>query len=126
MKKLMLSMASWSIALSGCVLGYGHCLLLEPLKTHLAGTLHYRKFPVTDGMDDVPILVLDRTAYIYSPATSKQCVSANEVQLLPLTDLPESVHDSAKLEIRGSIALAADAHQHTRFIMNVDTFRVLK
>ena len=33
-------------------------------------------------MQHVPILVLDRTAYIYSPAQSFQCQPANELQLV--------------------------------------------
>ena len=69
------------VALSGCVHGSG-CLFLQPIKHTLTGRIHFRSFPAPDGIDNVPVLVLDRTAYVYSPAHSYQCMSATDVQLV--------------------------------------------
>jgi hypothetical protein len=54
--------------LSGCVIGYGPCLLQQPVKNTLTGRVHFRDYPSAEGVDNVPVLALDRTAYIYAPA----------------------------------------------------------
>jgi hypothetical protein len=68
-------------ALGGCVHGYG-CLLQEPIKHTLTGRVQFRAFPAADGVDHVPILVLDHTAYVYAPAHSYQCLAATDMQLV--------------------------------------------
>ena len=112
--------------LSGCVLGYGRCLFLEPIKVSLTGTVHFREFPATNYIDRVPILSLDRTEYVYNPALSKQCRSANEVQLAPLVDLPDDVGENAHVIAEGSLVDATQPHQHTRFVLNVASVHLLK
>jgi len=111
--------------LSGCVLGYGRCLFLEPVKVSLSGTVHFREFPATNYIDRVPILSLDRTEYVYNPAQSRQCRSANEVQLAPLVDLPNEIADKAHVVVEGSLVDATQAHQHTRFVLNVASIHLV-
>jgi hypothetical protein len=114
------------MALSGCVLGYGRCLFLEPVKSSLAGTVHFREFPADNYIDRVPVLTLDRTEYIYNPAQSRQCRSAHEVQLAPIADLPEDIAENAHVVVEGALVDATQAHQHTRFVLNVASIRMIK
>jgi hypothetical protein len=107
--------------LSGCVLGSGPCLLQEPIKATLAGRIHLRAYPAGDGIDHVPILSLDRTAYVYAPSLSHQCVAATELQLVGWSELPPDVPEGAHVEVTGSLFQAASMHQHTAFLMNVRT-----
>ena len=113
-------------ALSGCVLGYGRCLFLEPVKSTLGGTVHFREFPANNYIDRVPILTLDRTEYVYNPAQSKQCRSADEVQLAPLVDLPNEIGENAHVVVEGSLVDATQTHQHTRFVLNVASVHLSK
>src|ERR1700693_4464110 len=48
------------LGLSGCVLGYGPCLFQQPVKINLTGRVHFRDYPTANGVDNVPVLVLDR------------------------------------------------------------------
>jgi hypothetical protein len=109
---------------SGCVLGYGKCLFMEPVKADLIGTVHFRSG--AGGAGSVPVLVLERTAYIYAPALSKQCQSAHDVRLLPLADLPANIVENSKVEVAGSLALADSGAQQSRFAMNVATIRLIQ
>jgi hypothetical protein len=106
-------------ALSGCVLGYGHCQFLQPVKTTLTGKVHFRTYPAADGMDSVPVLALDRTAYIYAPAQSKTCLPANDVQLVGLAEFPPNVSENSHVSVDGSLFEAVSSRQHTRFLVNV-------
>jgi hypothetical protein len=112
------SMAA-SLALSGCVVGYGQCLFTEPLKNTVTGHVHFRNFPAPDGIDNVPVLSLDRTAYIYSPAHSHQCLPANDLQLIGVAEFPQDVIEDTHVTVHGSLFEAASARQHTSFVMNV-------
>jgi len=107
-------------ALSGCVHGYG-CLFLQPVKHTLTGRVQFRVFPAADGLDHVPILVLDRTAYVYSPAHSYQCMSATDVQLVGVSEFPESVIENSQVSVTGRLFEQTSAHEYTRFLMNVTT-----
>jgi hypothetical protein len=89
-------------ALAGCVHGSG-CLFLQPIKHTLTGRIHFRSFPAPDGMDNVPILVLDRTVYVYSPAHSYQCMSATDVQLVGVSEFPENVIENSQVSAQGSL-----------------------
>jgi hypothetical protein len=106
------------VALSGCVHGFG-CLFLQPVKHTLTGRIHFRTFPASDGIDTVPVLVLDRTAYVYSPAHSYQCMSATDVQLAGVSEFPENIIENSHVSVQGSLFETTSAHQYTRFIMNV-------
>ncbi len=108
------------LAMSGCVHGYG-CLFLQPVKHTLTGRVQFRAFPVADGIDHVPILVLDRTAYVYSPAHSYQCMSATDVQLVGVSEFPESVIENSRVSVTGSLFESTSAHEYTRFLVNVTT-----
>ncbi len=112
-------LSTW-LALAGCVHGYG-CLFLQPVKHTLVGRVHFRSFPAADGIDNVPVLVLDRTAYVYSPAHSYTCMSATDVQLIGVSEFPENVIENSRVSATGSLFEAASAHQYTRFVMNVNT-----
>ena len=115
-----------AVSMSGCVLGYGRCKFLEPVKTSLTGRVYYRDFRSAERFDRAPILVLDQTEYIYAPAQSKQCLSAHEVQLIPLGDLPDEVAEKAHVVVKGSLVEASQNHQHTRFVFNVAAVRLIK
>lgn len=108
------------MVLGGCVHGYG-CLFLQPIKHTLTGRVHFRSFPAADGMDNVPVLVLDRTAYVYSPAHSYQCLSATDVQLVGVAEFPENVIENSRVSVQGTLFESTSAHQYTRFLVNVIT-----
>lgn len=119
MKMSLWTLTGLCIALSGCVLGSGPCLFLEPVQNKFTGTLHFRSYPSDDGIDQVPILTLARTVYIYAPAQSHQCLPANEVQLVGWSQFPPDVPDNSRVHVEGTLFAAASAHQHTAFLVNV-------
>jgi hypothetical protein len=108
------------VALTGCVHGYG-CLFLQPVKHTLTGRIHFKTYPAADGMDNVPILVLDRTAYVYSPAHTYQCMSATDIQLVGVSEFPENVIEDSRVSVEGGLFESTSAHEYTRFLMNVTT-----
>ena len=108
------------VALTGCVHGYG-CLFLQPVKHTLTGRIHFKTYPAADGMDNVPILVLDRTAYVYSPAHTYQCLSATDIQLVGVSEFPENVIEDSRVSVEGRLFESTSAHEYTRFLMNVTT-----
>jgi len=112
-------------ALSGCVHGYG-CLFLQPVRHTLTGRIHFRSFPAADGVDNVPILALDKTAYVYAPAHSYQCMSATDLQLVGVSEFPESIIDGSRVSVHGSLFEATAAHEYTRFLINVTTLLPVK
>jgi hypothetical protein len=63
--------------------------------------------------------VLDRTAYVYSPAHSYQCMSATDVQLVGVSEFPENIIENSRVTAQGSLFESTSAHQYTRFLMNV-------
>lgn len=107
--------------LPGCVIGYGHCLWLQPFTQTLTGVLHFREYPAADGIDHVPVLVLDRTAYLYTPAVSHLCLSADDLQLVGWSEFPPDLPENTHVRVDGSLFEAATGHQHTRFLINVRT-----
>jgi hypothetical protein len=113
------------VFLSGCVHGYG-CLLEEPIKHTLTGRVHFRAFPAADGVDHVPVLVLDHTAYVYAPAHSYQCLAATDMQLVGVSEFPESVIEDSRVSVEGSIFESTAAHEYTRFLINVGQLLPLK
>jgi hypothetical protein len=108
------------IALSGCVNGVG-CLFLQPVSHTLTGRVHFRAFPSAAGMDNVPILELDRTVYVYSPAHSYQCLSATDIQLVGISEFPQNVIENSRVSVTGKLFESASGHEYTRFLMNVTT-----
>jgi hypothetical protein len=108
------------LALWGCVHGYG-CLFLQPVKHTLTGRIHFRSFPAADGMDNVPVLVLDQTAYVYSPAHSYQCMSATDVQLVGVSEFPENVIEGSHVSVDGALFESTSSHEYTRFLMRATT-----
>jgi len=109
------------LGISGCVLGYGPCLLQQPVKNTLAGHVHFRDFPTADGVDNVPVLALDQTAYVYAPAQSIHCLSANEVQLVGVAEFPQNVIENSHVTVDGRLFQAGSGRQYTPFLMNVIT-----
>jgi hypothetical protein len=109
------------LGLSGCVVGYGPCLLQQPVKNTLTGHVHFRDYPTAEGMDNVPVLVLDQTAYVYAPAQSIHCLPANDVQLLGIAEFPQNVIENSHVSVDGKLFQAGSARQHTPFLMNVIT-----
>jgi len=109
------------LILSGCVIGYGPCLFQQPVKSTLTGHVHFRDYPTTEGLDNVPVLALDKTAYVYAPAQSHLCLSANDVQLVGIAEFPQNVIENSHVSVDGALFQAASSHEHTPFLMNVRT-----
>ena len=109
------------LALSGCVIGYGPCLFQQPVKNTLTGHVHFRDYPGPDGLDNVPVLSLDRTAYIYAPAQSHHCLAANDLQLIGVAEFPPNVIENSHVTVDGVLFQAGSGRQHTPFLMNVTT-----
>src|SRR5258707_3715080 len=42
-------------------------LFRSQVRHDFTGRVHFREFPRSDGVDTVPILILDKTMYIYAP-----------------------------------------------------------
>jgi hypothetical protein len=121
MRAWRLSFMGASLVLSGCVIGYGPCLFQQPVKNTLAGRVHFRDYPSADGIDNVPVLALDKTAYIYAPAESHHCLSANDLQLVGVAEFPQNVIENTHVSVDGRLFQAASDRQHTAFLMNVTT-----
>jgi len=69
----------------------------------------------------VPVLSLDRTAYVYAPAESHHCLPANDVQLVGVAEFPQDVIENSHVSVDGVLFQAATSRQHTAFVMNVTT-----
>ena len=108
---------SWRVAIvcaclasAGCVHGYGACLWVQPVKHTLSGRVQFRTYPTDTGVDNVPVLVLDKTAYLYAPAESLMCQSANELQLVGVSEFPQNVVENSHVSAQGKLFSAASAH----------------
>lgn len=119
-------LAVLALALQGCVLGYGGCKFTEPVKTSLTGHVRFKEFRDNNRLDRAPILQLDRTEYVYAPSLGDQCRSMLEIQLMPLTDLPDNIAEGAHVRVQGSIVQASQNDQHTRFVFNMATIQLMK
>jgi hypothetical protein len=106
---------------AGCVHGYGGCLWTQPVKHTVSGRVHFRSYPTTEGMDTVPVLTLDREIYVYSPAQSVMCQGADQLQLVGVSEFPESVVEDSHVMVQGRLYAATSPHDHTPFLMNVIT-----
>ncbi len=106
---------------TGCVNGYGACLFISPVKHTLTGRVHFRSYPMATGVDNVPILELDKTAYLYSPAQSFSCLAANELQLVGIAEFPQNIVENTHVSAEGKLFGATTSEEHTRFLMNVIT-----
>ncbi|HUX73453.1 MAG TPA: hypothetical protein VMV25_06105 [Steroidobacteraceae bacterium] len=119
MKNRLAVCALLCASLSGCVIGYGHCLFLNPLRISLSGKVHFLSFPVGGGIDRVAILELDRTAYVYAPAEGSHCLPVNETQLVGWSGYQPDLAENMQVTVRGSLITAVTSHQHTRFLIKV-------
>ncbi|GAC1665841.1 MAG: hypothetical protein NVS9B2_05230 [Steroidobacteraceae bacterium] len=115
------SCVALSLGLPGCVIGYGPCLLQQPVKNNLTGRVHFRDYPAAEGVDNIPVLALDRTAYIYAPAQSRHCLPANDVQLIGVAEFPQNIIENSHVSVDGVLFQAGTSRQHTPFVMNVTT-----
>jgi hypothetical protein len=106
------------MVLSGCVIGSGPCLWLQ-VRHDFTGRVHFREFPRRDGVDTVPILILDKTQYIYAPPQSLQCLAANDVQLVGVTEFPDSIGEDTHVIVEGKIIEGVATGQYTRFVIDV-------
>jgi hypothetical protein len=109
------------LVLSGCVVGYGPCLIQRPFKNTVTGHVHFRDYPTADSVDNVPILTLDRTAYVYAPAQSIHCLPANDLQLVGVAEFPQNVIENSHVTVDGVLFQSVSGRQHTPFVMNVTT-----
>jgi hypothetical protein len=106
------------IPMSGCVIGSGACLWLQ-VRHDFTGRVHFREFPRSDGVDMVPILILDKTQYMYAPPQSFHCLAANDVQLAGMTEFPSSIGENSHVIVDGKMIEGVTPDQHTRFVINV-------
>jgi hypothetical protein len=118
--------ATLSLALSGCVVGSGPCLWLAPVKHTFSGVVHFKDYPAANGVDNVPVLTLDETAYVYTPNHRHQCLAANDVQLIGVSEFPDNVGENSHVKVKGSISEAASAGQYTRFSVEVQSIAPIK
>jgi hypothetical protein len=118
MNKWRLLCVGLCVVLSGCVVGSGPCLWLQVRHT-FTGQLHFREFPATDGIDTVPILALDKTTYVYAPPQSLQCLAANDVQLVGVSEFPRNVGENSHISVEGEVLQGVGAGQHTRLVVKV-------
>jgi len=109
------------VSLGGCVIGGGRCLLLQPIKATLTGKIHFRDYASGGGVDNVPVLALDRTAHIYAPAETHSCIPVNDIQLVGWSEFPPDIIEGAHISVHGSLFGAAAPHQYTRFLLDVVT-----
>ena len=77
--------------------------------------------PRADGIDTVPILILDKTQYIYAPPQSLHCLAASDVQLIGLTELPDSVGENTHVTVDGKVLEGVARGQYTRFVIQVNS-----
>jgi len=105
-------------ALCGCVIGSGPCLWLQ-VRHEFSGHLHFREFPQADGIDTVPILILDKTQYIYAPPQSFLCLPANDVQLVGVSEFPNSIGENSHVTVEGKVLEGVAQGQYTRFVIQV-------
>jgi hypothetical protein len=108
------------IALCGCVIGSGPCLWLQ-VRHDFTGHVHFREFPRSDGVDTVPILILDKTLYMYAPPQSLLCLPANDVQLVGVTELPDRIDEGTHVIVDGKVLEGVAEGQHTRFVIQVES-----
>jgi len=94
---------------------------MAPVKHTLTGRVHFRSYPAADGIDNVPVLALDHTAYMYSPSQSFSCLPADELQLVGVSEFPQNIVENSLVSVQGTLFGAASTHDHTRFLMNVIT-----
>ena len=116
----LLVSAAICIALGGCVIGSGPCLWLQ-VRHDFTGRVHFREFPRADGVDTVPILVLDKTQYIYAPPQSFHCLPANDIQLVGVTEFPDSVGEDTHVIVDGKVLEGVARGQYTRFVIQVNS-----
>jgi hypothetical protein len=53
-------------------------------------------------------------------------MSATDVQLVGVSEFPESIIENSRVTAQGSLFESTSAHQYTRFLMNVTTLLPLK
>ena len=110
--------AGLCFALCGCVIGSGPCLSLQ-VRHDFVGHVHFREFPRSDGVDTVPILILDKTQYMYAPPQSFHCLAANDLQLVGMAELPASIGENTHVTVDGKVYQGVADGQHTRFVIDV-------
>lgn len=116
-----------ALALSGCVLGYGRCKWLDPVKSSLTGKMQFRPSEAgTNLLGSTPVLMLDSPAYIYAPGLNTRCQYASEMQLIPAVELPTEIVDGAHVIVRGGITASSRREHVTRFVLNVRTLTLIK
>jgi hypothetical protein len=118
MSKLRLVGIGLCVMLSGCVIGSGPCLWLQ-VRHDFTGHVHFREFPRSDGVDTVPILILDKTQYMYAPPQSFHCLPASDVQLVGVTELPDSIGEGTHVIVDGKMIEGVAKGQYTGFVIQV-------
>jgi hypothetical protein len=106
------------VLLSGCVIGSGPCLWLQ-VRHDFTGRIHFREFPRSDGVDTVPILILDKTLYVYAPPQSLLCLPANDVQLIGVSEFPDRIDEGTHVIVDGKVLEGVARGQYTRFVIDV-------
>lgn len=105
-----------ALTLSGCVSGYGRCLLLAPAKNTLTGRVHW---PGADSPASLPRLKLDDSAYLYTPSSGMQCSAADEFELDVPSELQDKLVEGARVSVRGGVFETSSDRFRTRFAIDV-------
>ena len=113
------------VVLSGCVIGSGPAFGCRS-STTLRDTCISANFRAADGVDNVPILILDKTQYIYAPPQSFRCLPANDLQLIGVTELPSRIDEGSRVIVDGKVLEGVAQDQHTRFVIDVVSILPLK
>jgi hypothetical protein len=106
------------MVLSGCVIGSGPCLWLQ-VRHDFVGRVHFREFPRSDGVDTVPILILDKTQYMYAPPQSFHCLPANDLQLVGMTEFPDRIDEGSHVVVDGKVLEGVANGHYTHFVIEV-------
>jgi hypothetical protein len=106
------------MVLSGCVIGSGPCLWLQ-VRHDFVGRVHFREFPRSDGVDTVPILILDKTQYVYAPPQSFHCLPANDLQLVGMTEFPDRIDEGSHVVVDGKVLEGVANGHYTHFVIQV-------
>ncbi len=70
-------------------------------------------------MDTVAILALDKTEYVYAPPQSFQCLAANDVQLVGVSEFPRDVGENSHIIVEGEVLQGVGDGQRTPLVIKV-------
>jgi hypothetical protein len=124
-----IAIAFLALTANGCVAGYGRCLFLQPSRVQLSGTLHWRIVEgenrgaraAADLPERIAVLSLTKSAYVYAPSQSRQCLAMQDVELEFSADPPETLRANSRITVKGSLYESTSDRHRTRFVLSVSS-----